>query len=145
MQHSKKLHSENSFSSFPVVVTLVFPLEKLMSPFLMLPEDVHENVHLDFHSSGGKYTLSYNPWYFSLNNEPEGCLQYKESCFTTFFFKLYNIVLVLPNIKMNLPQVYPCSPSWTLLPPPSPYPPSGSSQCTSPKHPAFWWLLCIPF
>ena len=40
---------------------------------------------------------------------------------------------------MNPPQVYPCSPSWTLLPPPSPYPPSGSSQCTSPKHPA----LCI--
>ena len=34
---------------------------------------------------------------------------------------------------MNLPQVYPFSPSWTLLPPPSPYPPSGSSQCTSPK------------
>ena len=25
--------------------------------------------------------------------------------------------------------------SWTLLPPPSPYHPSGSSQCTSPKHP----------
>ena len=52
-----------------------------------------------------------------------------------FFFKLYNIVFVLPNIEMNPPQVYPCSPSWTLLPPPSPYPPSGSSQCTSPKHP----------
>ena len=33
-----------------------------------------------------------------------------------FIFKLYNIVLVLPNIEMNLPQVYP----W------SPYPPSGS-------------------
>ena len=31
---------------------------------------------------------------------------------------------------MNPPQVYPCSPSWTLLPPPSPYPPSGSAQCT---------------
>ena len=28
-----------------------------------------------------------------------------------------------------------CSPSWTLLPPPSPYHPSGSSECTSPKHP----------
>src|SRR5574342_68799 len=28
-----------------------------------------------------------------------------------------------------------CSPFRTLLPPPSPYPPSGSSQCTSPKHP----------
>ena len=26
------------------------------------------------------------------------------------FFKLYNIVLVLPNIEMNLPQVYLCSP-----------------------------------
>ena len=52
-----------------------------------------------------------------------------------FFFKLYNIVLVLPNIEMNLPQAYMCSPSWTLLPPPSPYHPSGSSQCTSPRHP----------
>ena len=52
-----------------------------------------------------------------------------------FIFKLYNIVLVLPNIEMNPPQVYPCSPSWTLLPPPFPYPPSGSSQCTSPKQP----------
>ena len=36
---------------------------------------------------------------------------------------------------MNLPQVYMCSPSWTLLPPPSPFHPSGSSQCTSPNHP----------
>ena len=52
-----------------------------------------------------------------------------------FIFKLYIIVLVLPNIKMNPPQVYMCSPSWTLLPLPSPYHPSGSSQCTSPKHP----------
>ena len=48
-------------------------------------------------------------------------------CFVFFFkfyfiFKLYNIVLVLPNIEMNLPQVYPCSPSWTLLPPPSSLP-----------------------
>ena len=56
-----------------------------------------------------------------------------------FIFKHYNIVLVLPNIEMNPPQVYMCSPSWTLLPPPSPYHPSGSSQCTSPKHP----VLCI--
>jgi len=36
---------------------------------------------------------------------------------------------------MNPPPVYMCSPSWTLLPPPSPYHPSGSSQCSSPKHP----------
>ena len=55
--------------------------------------------------------------------------------FNFIFFKLYNIVLILPNIKRNPPQVYPCSPSWTLLPPPFPYPPSGSSQCTSPKYP----------
>ena len=50
-------------------------------------------------------------------------------------YLLYNIVLVLPYNSMNLPQVYMCSPSWTPLPPPSLYHPSGSSQCTSPKHP----------
>ena len=44
-----------------------------------------------------------------------------------FIFKLYNIVLVLPNIEMNLPQVYMCFPSWTPLPTPSPYHPSGWS------------------
>ena len=43
--------------------------------------------------------------------------------------------MVLPYINMNPPQVYTYSPSWTLLPPPSAYHPSGSSQCTSPKHP----------
>ena len=47
----------------------------------------------------------------------------------------YNIVLVLPYINMNLPWVYTCSPSWTPLPPPSLYHPSGSFQCTNPKHP----------
>ena len=48
-----------------------------------------------------------------------------------FIFKLYITVLVLPNIKMNPPQVHTCSPSRTPLPPPSPFHPSGSSQCTS--------------
>ena len=43
--------------------------------------------------------------------------------------------MVLPYINMNLPRVYACSPSWTPLPPPSLYHPSGSSQCTSPEHP----------
>ena len=44
--------------------------------------------------------------------------------------------MVLPYINMNLPWVYTTySPSGTLLPPPSPYHLSGSSQCTSPKHP----------
>ena len=50
-------------------------------------------------------------------------------------YLLYNIVLVLPYINMNLPWVYMCFLSWTPVPPPSPYHPSGSSQCTSPKHP----------
>ena len=31
--------------------------------------------------------------------------------FLNFIFKLYIIALVLPNIKMNQPQVYMCSPS----------------------------------
>ena len=43
--------------------------------------------------------------------------------------------MILPYINMNPPQVYTCSPSRTPLPPPSPYHPSGLSQCTSPKHP----------
>ena len=48
---------------------------------------------------------------------------------------LYNNVLVLPYIDMNLPWVCMCSPSWSPLPPPSPSHPPGSSQCTSPEHP----------
>ena len=77
--------------------------------------------------------------------------------FILFYFLLYNIVLVLPYINMYPPQVYMCSPSWTPLPPPSPYRPSGSSQGTSPKLPVsciepessvpsiFYWLdsLCL--
>jgi len=55
--------------------------------------------------------------------------------FLLLFFLFYNIVLVLPYINMHLPRVYMCSPSWTPLLPPSPYHPSGSSQCTSPKLP----------
>ena len=41
---------------------------------------------------------------------------------------------------MNPPQVYMCSPSWTLLPPPSPFHPSGSSQW---KVPLNWTSLCL--
>ena len=52
-----------------------------------------------------------------------------------YFFLLYNIVLVLPYINMHPPWVHTCSPSWTPLPPPSLYHPSGLSQCTIPKLP----------
>ena len=55
--------------------------------------------------------------------------------FYLLLFSLYNIVLVLPYSNMPPPWVYMCSPSWTPLPPPSLYHPSGSSQCTSPEHP----------
>ena len=51
-----------------------------------------------------------------------------------FIYLLYNIVLVLPYIDMNQPWVYMCSPSWS-PPTSSPSCPSGSSQCTNPKHP----------
>ena len=47
--------------------------------------------------------------------------------------------MVLPHINMNLPRAYTCSPSWTPHPPPSPYHPSRSSQCTSPKGPYWTW------
>ena len=60
---------------------------------------------------------------------------YKASVFFFYFiFKLYNIVLVLPNIEMNPPEVYLCSPSWTLLPPPSPFCAQLSSQSNSHIH-----------
>ena len=72
---------------------------------------------------------------------------FKLCIFTFFFYKskilfFFNFTVLywfLPYINMNPPQVYTCAPSWTLLPPPFLYHPSGSSQCTSPKHP----VLCI--
>ena len=44
-------------------------------------------------------------------------------------------MLVLPYIDMNPPRVYMSSQSWTPLPPPTTYYLSGSSLCTSHKHP----------
>ena len=63
--------------------------------------------------------------------------------FFNFIFKLYNIVLVLPNIEMNPPQVYMCSPSWTLLPPPSPYHPSASHWMHVPFLKATKYVLLL--
>ena len=56
-------------------------------------------------------------------------------CFIYLLILLYNIVVVLPYIDMDLPWVYMCSPSWSPLPPPSPSHPSGPSQRPSPEHP----------
>ena len=55
-----------------------------------------------------------------------------------YFTILYWFCHTSTWINMNPPWVYTCSPSWTPLPPPSLYHPSGSSQCTSPKHPVSW-------
>ena len=58
-----------------------------------------------------------------------------------FFFNFYFILLYNYCIGFAIHQhesamvVYTCSQSWTPIPLPSPYHPSGSSQCTSPKHP----------
>ena len=74
------------------------------------------------------------------------CFFFSLSFFFNFIFKLYNIVLVLPNIEMNPPQVYPCSPSWTLHPPPSPPLPLGHPSAPAPSiqyHASNldWWLV----
>ena len=54
-------------------------------------------------------------WSFSISpsNEYSGLISFIFIYFFKFYFifQLYIIVLVLPNIKMNLPQVYMCSPS----------------------------------
>ena len=62
-------------------------------------------------------------------------------CFNFYFYfiLLYSTVLVLPYIDMNPPRVYMSSQTWTPLPPATPYHVSGSSPCTSPKHP----ISCI--
>ena len=56
--------------------------------------------------------------------------------YSFFFFLLDSIVLVLPHINMNLPRVDTYSQFWTPLPLPPLHHPSGSSQYTSPRHPA---------
>ena len=66
---------------------------------------------------------------FTLNNA---------STFLIFIFTLFYFTILywfLPYIDMNPPQVYMSSQSWTPLSPPTPYHLSGSSPCTSPKHP----------
>ena len=55
--------------------------------------------------------------------------------FYFYFILLYNTVLVLPYIDMNPTWVYMSSQTWTPLPSGTPYHLSGSSPCTSPKHP----------
>ena len=80
-----------------------------------------------------KFATRYQPNYSMLWRGRLFSLDLTYLCVCVCVF-LYNIVLVLPYIDMNLPWVYMCSPSWTPLPHPTPYHPSGLSQCTSRKH-----------
>ena len=79
------------------------------------------------------YILSFalNTWGYSSGASGKKCASQCRRFF--FFFKFYNIVLVLPNIEMNPPQVYLCSPSRTLLPPPSPPLPLGRPSAPAPS------------
>ena len=66
------------------------------------------------------------------------------SIFLNFIFKLYNIVLVLPNIEMKPPKVYMCSPSWTLLPPhtiPLGHPSAPAPRILYHASNLDWWLV----
>ena len=66
------------------------------------------------------------------------------SFFLFYFIYLYNIVLVLPYIKMNLPQVYMYSPSWTLLPPhtiPLGRPSESAASIQYCASNLDWWLI----
>ena len=125
------------FGLAAMIMLLLFRIISLQNNLLyIICNDL--SVSVEFKKKNWKHCRVPLQTYFFLKNSNETYLKYIY-IFFYFIFKLYNIVLVLPNIEMNLPQVYMCSPSWTFLPPPSLYHPSGSSQCTSPKHP----LSCI--
>ena len=113
-------------------------LQHTRPPYHQLPEFT-QTPPLSMNSPGKNTEVGCNSLLqgiFLTQGSNPGLLHCRQILFFLFFIlKLYNIVLVLPYIKMNPPQAYTCSPSWILLPPPSPYHPSGSSQCTSPKHP----------
>ena len=108
-------------------------------------------IILIFHSINVVYyiqslSMLNHPWNSGVNSPSPWCIIFLMYCwiqFTSniflllfyFIFLLYNTVLVLPYVNMNPPRVYISSHSWTPLPPPSAYHPSGLSQCTNPKHP----------
>ena len=96
----------------------------------MLPE-----LKLRLYILHAKYFLVFQ--YFSLKSALKRWYFFFSFFFNFYFYFifLYNTVLVLPYIDINPPRVYMSSETWTPLPPPTPYHLSGSSLCTSPKHP----------
>ena len=82
------------------------------------------------------FIVAFNPFTFKVITDTYDPFSIYFILFFYFYFiLLYKTVLVLPYIDMNPPWVYTSSQSWIPLPPPTPYHLSGSSLCTSPKHP----------
>ena len=118
-------------------------LEWVAMPFSRGPSPPRDRTQVSF-TAGGFFIVKWSIIYKNFESLcciPEANIVTQLFSFYLFFlnyyyyYLLYNIVLVLPYINMHLPWVHTCSQSWTPLPPPSPYHPSGSSQCTSPKLP----------
>ena len=86
----------------------------LCRPVLLLPS-IFPNIRV--FSNESAFCIRWPKyWSFSFNispsNEHPGLIFFLFFFFKFYFiFKLYITVLVLPNIKMNPPQVYMCSPS----------------------------------
>ena len=89
----------------------------------------------DFGAQKNKVCFHCFPIYFPWSGGT-GCHDFRFLFFLIlFYFKTLQYFISFAKYQNESTQVYMCSPSWTLLPSPSPYHPSASSQCTSPKHP----------
>ena len=86
-------------------ITLIAESKELKSLLLKLKEE-SEKVGLELNIQKTKIMASGPITSWQIDGETMQTMRD-----LIFFFKLYIIVLVLPNIKMNLPQVYMCSPS----------------------------------
>ena len=128
--------SISNSQSLPKLMSIesVMPSKHLIlcHPLLLLPS-IFPSIRLFSNESASRIRWP-KYWSFSFNISPPS----EHPClipFIFFYFLNLQYCIGFAIYQKNPPQVYMCSPSWSLLPPPSPYHPSGSSQCTSPKHP----------
>ena len=54
-----------------------------------------------------------------------------------YYFFNFTVLYWFSYINMHPPQVYTCSPTWTPLPPPSPYPPSANQSILKEINPEY--------
>ena len=86
---------------------------------------------------GAQYSL----FFFTVDEK-----SYYWKCFYFYYYYYFFIVLILSYIEMKQPLVYMCSPSRSLLPPPSPPDRSRSFQCTRSERLSHasnlgWWSV----